>query len=80
MFRTFALAALLAFAPASAALAHNCPNLMAEIDAALPTAELSDSDRQRVDELRAQGEELHEAGDHDGSMAALEEAKQILGI
>lgn len=80
MFRTVALTALLAFAPASAALAHNCPNLMMEIDAALTSAELSENDMQRVEELRAQGEELHNAGDHDGSMAALEEAKQLLGI
>lgn len=79
MLRILALAALLAFAPASA-FAHNCPALMAEIDAALPAAEISDEDKQRVEELRAQGAELHESGDHDGSMAALEEAKGILGI
>lgn len=79
MLRTLAFAALLALAPASA-LAHSCPALMAEIDAALPTAQISDGDRQRVEELRTRGEELHVAGDHDGSMAALEEAKQILGI
>jgi hypothetical protein len=30
--------------------------------------------------LRAQGEKLHVAGDHDGSMKALEEAKQLLGL
>lgn len=80
MLRTLWLAAFLAFLPASAALAHNCPNLMAEIDAAVPTADLSDADKQLVEDLRARGEELHEAGDHDGSMAALEEAKRILGI
>jgi hypothetical protein len=53
---------------------------MAEIDEALPTASISDKDRQRVEELRAQGEKLHAAGDHDGSMKALKEAKQLLGL
>ncbi len=79
MLRILILAALMALAPANA-LAHNCPALMTEIDAALPAAELSDADKQRVEELRRQGEELHAAGDHDASMAALEEAKGILGI
>lgn len=79
MLRKLALAALLALSPA-AAFAHSCPTLMSEIDAALPGADLSDDDRQKVEELRAEGEELHAAGDHDGSMAALEEAKGILGL
>ncbi len=74
---TFAL--LLALVPAIA-LAHGCPGVMAEIDAALPDASITDADRERVEELRAQGEELHSAGDHDGSMAALQEARDLLGI
>jgi hypothetical protein len=53
---------------------------MAAIDAALQTAQLSDADRARVEELRAQGEELHGAGQHQESVDALAEAKQILGI
>jgi hypothetical protein len=53
---------------------------MGEIDAALPDAELSSEDAAKVAELRARGEELHGAGDHDGSMAALEEAKALLGL
>lgn len=79
MLRVSALALALLFAPA-AAFAFSCPAMMAEIDAALPTAELSDADRERVEELRAEGEELHNAGDHPGSEAALNEAKGILGI
>jgi len=79
MLRISALALMLVLSPA-AAFAHACPALMAEIDAALPAANVSEADRERVQELRAQGEELHHSGDHDGSMAALEEAKTILGI
>jgi hypothetical protein len=53
---------------------------MAAIDAALPTATLSKADMTKVMELRAQGEKLHAAGDHTGSMAALNKAKKMLGI
>jgi hypothetical protein len=73
----------LAFALAvfvSPALAFQCPALMAEIDAALPTAELTDEERARVEELRAEGEAAHNAGDHAASEAALNEARDILGI
>lgn len=79
MLRILALTTALILSPA-AAFAHSCPAVMAEIDAAMPAAELSDADRERVEELRAQGEELHEAGDHDGSMAALGEAREIMGL
>ncbi|WP_366553736.1 hypothetical protein [Aquibaculum sediminis] len=63
-----------------AALAHQCPSMMEEIDQALPSADLSEDERQRVTDLRQEGEELHEAGDHAGSEAALGEAKDILGL
>ena len=74
------LAAALALALASPAFAGRCPMEMAAIDAALQTAQLSEEDMARVRELRTQGEELHGAGDHAGSEAALDEAKAILGI
>ena len=74
------LAATLALALAGPALANRCPMEMAAIDAALQTAQLSEADLARVQELRATGEELHNAGDHPGSEAALDEAKSILGI
>ncbi|MBY8914992.1 hypothetical protein T8J41_17430 [Nitratireductor rhodophyticola] len=73
------LVALIGLSPA-AAYAHSCPVLMGEIDQAMPTASLSESDRARVQELRALGEEQHKAGDHDASMSSLEEAKALLGL
>ena len=65
---------------ASPALAHMCPAIMAEIDAALPTATLTDEQRAEVERLRAEGEERHAAGEHDASVEALEEAKAIMGL
>lgn len=79
MLRIAFTALALLMAPALAWSAQ-CPAMMAEIDAALPAAELTDEDRQRVEELRSQGEQLHDAGDHAASEAALAEAKDILGI
>jgi hypothetical protein len=79
MLRSISLALLLAIAPASA-FANSCPTQMAAIDAALPTASLSEADMTKVKELRKQGEDLHNAGDHAGSEAALGEAKKMLGI
>lgn len=65
---------------AGPAFAHQCPALMAQIDEALPTAELSEADMAMVMELRQSGEELHAAGDHDASEAALFEAMELLGL
>ena len=64
----------------SIAFAHNCPNEMKAIDAALPKAKLNDKQAAEVKKLRADGEQLHKAGKHDESMAALGKAKAILGI
>lgn len=79
MLRTTLLAMFLAAAPA-AAFANSCPVLMGDIDQALESASLSEEDMTKVKELRTQGEELHESGDHEGSMKALEEAKSMLGL
>jgi hypothetical protein len=79
MVRSISLALLLTIAPA-AAFANSCPTHMAAIDAALPTASISEADMTRVKELRKQGEDLHNAGDHAGSEAALGEAERLLGI
>ena len=79
MLRAMLIALSLAAVPATA-LANQCPGMMAEIDAALPSASLSEADRARVVELRARGEEEHQAGDHAASEATLAEAKEILGI
>ena len=64
----------------SVAFAHSCPKEMKAIDAALPKAKLSASQKSEVQKLRADGEKLHKAGKHDESMAALGKAKGILGI
>lgn len=62
------------------AFAFQCPTDMAAIDQELATADLSESERQQVMELRQRGEELHEAGQHDQSVEVLAQAKDILGI
>ena len=77
--KRIALAATLALF-ASVAFAHNCPNEMKAIDAALPKAKLSAAQKSDVTKLRADGEALHKAGKHNESMAALGKAKGILGI
>lgn len=77
--KTLFAAAALAFL-AGPAYAFHCPQDMAKIDAALQTAQLSDADKAKVTELRAKGEEEHNAGDHDAAVATLAEAMQILGI
>jgi len=69
-----------ALAFASMAWAHNCPNEMKAIDAALPKAKLDAKQTAEVKSLRAEGESLHKAGKHTESMAALGKAKGILGI
>jgi hypothetical protein len=65
---------------ASGALAHNCPNEMKAIDAAMPKAKLDAAKSAEVKKLRADGEKLHKDGKHGESMAALGKAKGILGI
>jgi hypothetical protein len=77
--RTILLALALAFA--GTAWAHNCPNEMKAIDAKLATKpQLSKETADKVTKLRAEGEAAHKAGKHDQSMAALGEAKKLLGI
>jgi len=76
---TLAIALLLA--TSLPAFAGSCPMDMKQIDAALAAnPSLSASDRQRVTELRAEGEQLHKSGNHAESVARLDEAKQLLGI
>lgn len=65
---------------ASAAWAHGCPGEMKAIDTKLPTAKLSAEAAAKVKDLRAKGEQLHKEGKHTESMAALAEAKKLLGI
>ncbi|MCA1439560.1 hypothetical protein I6F07_04855 [Ensifer sp. IC4062] len=79
MIARISIALLLALAPVTA-FANQCPTMMKAIDAALPNASLSEADMAKVKQLRQQGEQLHQSGDHAGSEAALGEAKQMLGI
>lgn len=69
---------------ATSAWAHMCPSLMGEIDQALEdeatVAQLDEGTLDEVRELRMQGEEAHVAGNHDESVALLEQAKELLGI
>ncbi|KIC35450.1 hypothetical protein [Leisingera sp. ANG-M7] len=66
---------------ASPLLAGQCPADIAAIDAALAAGtELSEADLATVQELRDEGQSLHDSGDHANSVAALAEAKAMLGI
>lgn len=72
--------AVVATVLSSVALAHNCPNEMKAIDARLPSAQLSAENMNKLKELRAKGEQMHKDGKHAESMAALTEAKKLLGM
>jgi hypothetical protein len=65
---------------ASLAWANNCPNEVKAIDAAIPKTKLDAKQSAEVKRLRDEGEQLHKAGKHSESMAALGKAKGILGI
>jgi hypothetical protein len=78
MKKAILLAALALFS--SMAVAGTCPKLWKQVDAALPAAKLSASQMAEVKKLRADGEALHKAGKHGDSEAALNKAKQMLGI
>ncbi len=80
MLKRFVITTAAVFVFTSAALATQCPSIIGDIDAALETAQLSEADAARVNELRTRGEELHQAGNHDESIAVLTEAQEILGI
>ena len=77
--KRIALFAALALA-SSIAVAGSCPAQMKAIDAALPKAKLDAKQAGEVKKLRADGEKFHKEGKHAESMAALGEAKGILGI
>lgn len=74
------LAVFLATALLSTSLwAMHCPADMAKIDALLKTNPPSDAAvLAQVQQLRSEGEALHKAGDHNGSVKALGEALQLL--
>lgn len=65
----------------TAAFAFQCPTDVAAIDEALAgNPELTEEQMSKVEELRDQGEQLHEEGKHQESVDTLAEAKEILGI
>ena len=68
------------FALNTAAFAGSCPTLVHKIDEAMKTAELSDTDKAKVMELRNMGEEQHATGKHAESVATLTEALAALGM
>lgn len=78
------LAALVLMAFSASAWAHMCPALMSDIDQALEdeekVAQLSEDELAQVRELREQGEQYHNDGDHDQSEDVLNQAKEILGV
>ncbi len=65
---------------AGAAFAHGSPGEMKAIEAKLPSVKLAEPQMSKVKELRAKGEQLHKDGKHGESMAALGEAKKLLGL
>lgn len=79
MKRTLLIAAFcLAAAPA---LAFQCPADMAEIDAAIAAnPQISAADLEQAKVLRAEGEALHAAGNHQASVDTLAQAKALLGL
>jgi len=73
------VAVLFAFSVGSA-FANGCPGEMKAIDAKMTTAQLSAPVMTQVKELRAKGEQMHKDGKHADSMAALGQAKKLLGL
>lgn len=65
---------------AGPAFAFQCPTDIAKINAALESANLSDEQKARVTELRDEGQQQHQAGQHQASVDTLAQAKDILGI
>lgn len=65
----------------ASAFAFHCPKDMKKIDAAMSSnPKLSDAQMKEVKQLRAEGESLHKAGKHQGSVDTLAKAMKILGV
>lgn len=81
MITRFLAAAVVALALAGPAAAFQCPVDMAKIDAALAEApDLGQEKLQQVKAWRAEGEKLHQSGDHAAAVETLAKAKEALGI
>jgi len=65
----------------ASALAFHCPSDMKRIDEALTmNPKLAAEQLSEVKKLRAEGETLHKAGNHQASVDTLAKAMKILGI
>lgn len=73
------LVAALLFGEASPVLANQCPLLMAQVEEALSTAQIEDAAKAQAVELLNRGKAEHEGGNHDASIATLNEALKLLG-
>ena len=78
-FRSILVASLFALT-SGVAYAGTCPKHMKAIDAALPTAKLSDAQMADVKKYRADGETFHKAGKHADALDSLGKAEKILGV
>jgi len=81
MLRKQLIGAAAAILIAGPAFAFHCPVDMKQIDEALSNnPDLSAEQLAEVKALRAEGEALHNAGDHAKSVEVLGQAKEILGV
>ena len=79
--KRFVLAAVLTLAFASPAFAFHCPADMAKIDAKLAeNPPITAEQLAEVQKLRKEGEDYHNAGNHQESVDTLAKAMEILGI
>ena len=79
--KSLAVAAVALSLLATPAFAMHCPADMAKIDEALAAnPQLSAEQLAEVQQLRAEGETYHQAGQHQESVDALAKAMEILGI
>jgi hypothetical protein len=77
---SLSILALSAGLTTGSAFAYSCPNDMKVIDEAMVNSTLSLADMNNVKLLRTKGETLHNSGDHGGSVKALNEAAELLGL
>lgn len=78
--KKFFLAAVMTMGLSTAALAGQCPALMGKIDEAMKTATVDDATKAKIQELYDKGKADHDAGNHDASVASLNEAMKLLGM
>ena len=83
--KMFPFALIAALMIPAAAMASNCPNLMAEVDAALAAkpdldkeALVDEESNKNLSELRAEGEAAHKAGEHGESVELLQKALMLI--